>query len=276
MSERLRYLKAVIFDWAGTTVDYGSCAPAAVFQRLFRERGIDITAQQAREPMGMAKREHIATIGRMPSVHNAWLGKYGKTIDELDIDAMYRDFLPMQKEVLDKHATLIPGAAAAIEKCRSLGLKIGSSTGYTHELMQVVSAAAKQQGYVPECVICAEDAPRGRPAPYLLFEAAKQMDVYPMWSIVNVDDTPVGVEAGRHAGCWTVGVTLSGNCVGLSQSELQQRSESEIEQLCAAADKKLRDAGAHFTVRSIAELPELLRKIESLAAQGKLPVEAKA
>ena len=272
MASKLNVLRAIVFDWAGTVLDYGSCAPAAVFQRVFATRGITITAEQAREPMGMAKREHIAAIFNMPSVGSAWQQATGRAFTESDIDSIYEEFLPMQKAILGEYSTLIPGAAEAVDKCRAMGLKIGSSTGYTRELMQVVSAAASVQGYVPDCVMCAEDAPRGRPTPYLLFEAAKHLDVFPMWTIVNVDDTPVGIAAGRNAGCWTIGITKTGNCVGKTEAELGQLPASEVESMCRAAADKLTEAGAHYIVESVAEIPALLVEIDQLAAQGKLPI----
>lgn len=272
MSSSLSFLKAIVFDWAGTVVDFGSCAPAAVFQKVFRERGIDITADQAREPMGMAKREHIEAILNMPSVRNRWKQAFSREFNDGDIDAMYEQFLPLQMQILGEHSELIAGAANAVQACRTMGLKIGSTTGYTRELMKVVSAAARLQGYEPDCVVCADDTPRGRPAPYLLFEAAKRMDVYPMWAIVKVDDTPVGIEAGRNAGCWTIGVTRTGNCVGKTQEELAQLTATQVESLCRSAADKLLNAGAHYIVESVAEVPELLSKIDQQAANGKLPM----
>lgn len=272
MSDSLKFLKAIVFDWAGTVIDYGSCAPAAVFQKVFVEHGIVISAAQAREPMGMAKREHIAAILNMPTVQEAWRNSYKRDSTEADIDQIYEQFLPLQMQVLSEHAVLIPGAAQAVQECRALGLKIGSTTGYTRALMQVVSAAAREQGYEPECVVCAEDAPRGRPAPYLLFETAKRMDVYPMWAFVKVDDTPVGIEAGRNAGCWTIGVTRTGNCVGKTEQELSQSSEEQVQAWCRTAAEKLFSAGAHYVVESVVEVPGLLRKIDQRAAQGELPI----
>lgn len=272
MSERFKYLKSITFDWAGTVIDYGSCAPAAVFQKVFAAQGIAITVEQAREPMGMAKREHIAAISRMSDVSQAWLQRHGRGFQDADIESLYQQFLPMQKEILKEYSRLIPGAKEAVDQCRALGLRVGSSTGYTRELMQVVSEEARLQGYVPDCVICAEDAPRGRPAPYLLFEAAKQMDVFPMWSMVVVDDTPVGVQSGRNAGCWTIGITRSGNCVGKSEEELSQLSPSEVKSLCDAAARRLHEAGAHYTVATVAEVPSLLMEIDRLAVNGRLPI----
>lgn len=269
---KLSFLKAIVFDWAGTTIDFGSCAPAAVFQQVFKQHGIDISIAQAREPMGMAKREHIAAIANMTDVKRAWESKYARPFSEQDIDTMYSEFLPLQKQILGKHSQLIAGVPEMVAKCRAMGLKIGSSTGYTRELMEVVSAAARAQGYEPDCVICSEDAPRGRPAPYLLFEAAKRMDAYPMWSFVKVDDTPVGIEAGRNAGCWTIGVTRTGNCVGRTEEELAVLSDAEVKSLCDVAEGKLRASGAHYIVESVVEISALLQEIDRVALAGQLPI----
>ncbi len=270
-SEPLPRLKAVIFDWAGTTVDHGSRAPALVMQEVFRRQGIDLTLEQARGPMGMAKREHIATLAALPDVAAAWSARHGRPCGNTDIDAMYTDFLPLQKAVLGRHCGVIAGVPQAVEQCRSRGLRIGSSTGYTRELMEIVVAAAREQGYEADCVVCAEDASRGRPAPYLLFEAAQRLDVYPMWSVVNVDDTPVGVTAGRNAGCWSVGIVRTGNGVGLSEEEIARLIPDELRSVCTAAANRLLSAGAHFVLNSVAELPDLLTEIQTRLEQGERP-----
>jgi phosphonoacetaldehyde hydrolase len=271
MSQRCEHLQAVVFDWAGTTIDYGSRAPAIVFQEIFRRRGLEITEAQAREPMGMAKRDHIAAIAAMPEVSAAWTAKFGQPISEQQIDALYQDFLPLQKETLKRHSDVIAGVADAVKRCRTMGLRIGSTTGYTRELMEVATEIARQQGYVPDCVLCAEDAPRGRPAPFLLYEAAKRLDVYPLWRIVKVDDTPVGIEAGRNAGCWTIGVTLTGNCVGRSVDDIAALPPGIVSELCDRAAQQLSDAGAHYTVLSAAEVPELIHEIDRRLARGERP-----
>ena len=268
---QIQNLTAIVLDWAGTMIDHGSRAPASVFQEIFRRRGVEITVAQARGPMGMAKREHIAAVGRMPEVAAKWEQKFGSEISDGDVDSMYADFLPLQKSTLGDHCEMIDGTVEAVRQCRELGLKIGSSTGYTHELMEVVAPAAKQQGYEPDCILCSEDAPRGRPAPYLLFEAAKRMDVFPMSTIVKVDDTPVGIEAGRNAGCWTVGVTRTGNGVGLSKQDVDALSEDERTERCAAAERIMREAGAHFVIESVAEIVPLVLKIDQQMCDGQLP-----
>ena len=275
MSKSFANLTAVVLDWAGTTVDHGSCAPAIVFQEVFRRRGVTITPGQAREPMGMAKRDHIAAIVSMPAVAAGWSATYGRPCTGADVDQMYEEFLPLQKEVLARHSDVISGVPAAVAEFRRLGLKIGSSTGYTRELMTVVAGTAAGQGYEPDCILCSEDVPQGRPAPFLLFEAAKLLGVYPMWTVVAVDDTPVGIRAGRNAGCWTVGVTRTGNGVGLSASALAATPPDEVRRLCASAERSLRAAGAHLVVESVADLVPVLHELDDRLRAGESPVAVK-
>ena len=162
MSEQFRELQGIVLDWAGTTVDHGSRAPALVFQEVFRQRGVPITIAQAREPMGKAKRDHIHSIASMPDVAEAWKNHHGTEWTEDDIDAMYEEFLPLQKSVLGDYSELIEGVADLTVWLRAAGLKIGSSTGYTRELMDdVVIPAAAKQGYEPDFALGAEDAVRG-------------------------------------------------------------------------------------------------------------------
>lgn len=264
-------LSAVIFDWAGTTVDHGSRAPAVVFQEIFRRRGVEITSAQARAPMGMAKRDHIATIAAMPEVASRWLAVHGRPFQDADIDGLYEEFLPLQKSVLQQYSDVIAGVPQAVAACRQRGLRIGSTTGYTRELMEVVSDVAGKQGYKPDCVICAEDAPRGRPAPYVLYQATQRLDVYPLWTVVAVDDTPVGIESGRNAGCWAVGVTRTGNGVGLSASEVASLAKDEVNRLCAEAALSLRAAGAHYIIEAVTDIEAILTDIERRLRQGETP-----
>lgn len=268
VNSQMKSLKAVVLDWAGTTIDHGSRAPVIVFQEVFRQRGIPISVADARGPMGMAKREHIAAIVAIPEVAQAWQTKYGRPCGASDIDGMYADFLPLQREVLRNHCDVIPGVAEAIHELRRLGLKIGSTTGYTRELMEIVSAAARVQGYDPECVLCAEDAVRGRPAPYLLYEAARRLDVFPLWEVAIVDDTPVGIAAGRNAGCWTIGVTRTGNCLGLSLDEVTCLPDVERQRLCHAAAEQLKAAGAHCIIETVADIVPAIHDLDRRAANG--------
>jgi len=61
-------VRAVVLDWAGTAVDYGCLGPAAVFVEVFKRRGVEVTIAEAREPMGLMKKDHLRAMGAMPAV----------------------------------------------------------------------------------------------------------------------------------------------------------------------------------------------------------------
>lgn len=251
-------MKAVLFDWAGTTVDHGSRAPTQVFLEIFRRRGIEITPAEARGPMGRAKRDHIAAVVALPRVAALWRERHGREPHDSDVTAMYEDFLPLQKETLARGSDVIRGIPETVSELRSLGLKIGSTTGYTRALMEVVAPLAARQGYAPDVVICSDDVPAGRPAPWMNFLAAQQLGVYPMREILVVDDTPVGIEAALNAGAVAVAVTRTGNALGLSERECDELSPDELRARLEAIEREFRSLGAHHILPSAADLLGLM------------------
>jgi phosphonoacetaldehyde hydrolase len=251
--------KAVILDWAGTTVDYGSRAPTQVFIEIFRRRGIDVSAAEARGPMGSAKRDHIAAVLHLPRVAAQWRERYGNTPADRDVQTIYDEFLPLQKETLAREGSeVIAGVPEAIAELRRRGLAIGSTTGYTRALMDVVAPIAAQGGYAPDCVVCSDDVRAGRPAPWMNFRAAELLGAYPLKSVVVVDDTPLGIAAGLAAGALTVGVSQTGNALGLSAAEVAEVPAAELEQRLKAIEREFSQAGANLVIRSVAELPSRL------------------
>jgi phosphonoacetaldehyde hydrolase len=263
MSRTRPRIRAILFDWAGTTVDHGSRAPVEVFLEVFRRAGVEISAAEARGPMGRAKRDHIEALVALPRVGVAWQTKHGRPPGPADVDRLYADFLPLQEAVLARHGDVIAGVPDIISECRKRGIKIGATTGYTRALMAVAAPLARAGGYQPDTIICADDVPRGRPAPWMVFRAAERLDVYPMSEVVAVDDTPVGIEAGLNAGAWTVAVTRTGNCLGLSVEELARTDRAELAARLEAATAEFRRAGAHQVVESVADLLPVLDKLGS-------------
>jgi phosphonoacetaldehyde hydrolase len=265
-------LRALVLDWAGTCVDYGSRAPAAVFVEVFAQRGVKITVEEARGPMGRAKHAHIRAIGEMPRVAAEWKAVHGRAFEPTDVDELYADFLPRQLRCINRYSDVIPGVVETIDACRKRGLKIGSSTGYTTEIMDVVMARAREQGFAPDAMLCASDISEGRPAPWLIFENAQRLGVYPMAAIVKIDDTVAGIEAGLNAGTWAIGIAKTGNEVGLSEDELNDRPEAERTALVEGARARLRQARAHYVVDGVADILPVLDEIEQRLARGQTPL----
>ncbi len=264
-------LQAVVFDWAGTMIDHGSQAPMGVFLRAFAEFDVEITVPEARGPMGMAKRDHIAAVLALPRVAAAWRAKHGRAPTEADIDAIYEVFVPMNIAVVTDFATLIEGAAEVAGRLRARRLKIGSTTGYTREIMAPLLPLAKEQGYAPDNLVCAGDLAWGRPTPMMMYRTFLELGVWPAWRVVKVDDTEVGIEEGLNAGCWTVGVALTGNVFGANVAESAAMAEDAFQTMRDGAYAKLSAAGAHYVIDSVADLEPVLAEIEGALARGELP-----
>lgn len=94
-------IKGVIFDWAGTTVDFGCTSPVSAFKEAFRRAGIDVTDEEVRAPMGLLKRDHIKSMLAMPRIAQALQDKYGAAATDADAEKIYADFEPALMAVLD-------------------------------------------------------------------------------------------------------------------------------------------------------------------------------
>lgn len=264
-------LQAAIFDWAGTTVDFGSLAPAAVFLKIFEEAGVPVTLDEARGPMGIHKRVHIEIMLAMDSVAQRWQAKHGKRPGEAEVDRLFAAFVPAQLACLAEHSALIPGTLETMRFLRGRGMKIGSTSGYTREMMEINLVEAARQGYEPDCMACVSDVPVGRPGPAMALVNVAQLSIGAVAACVKVDDTVAGVEEGLNAGMWSVGLAVSGNEVGLSLADWQALPAAEQARRRQAAERRLAQAGAHYVIDSVAELPAVVEDIEARLARGERP-----
>lgn len=262
---------AAIFDWAGTTIDWGSLAPIKAFCALFEQNSVAITLAEARAPMGAEKREHIRQILAMPRVKEAWINAHGAAATEADIDRLYVDFVPLQIATIAERSSLIPGALETFRYMAERGIKIGANTGYAEEMIVDLLPKAAEQGYKPASNVCAPQVPKGRPYPHMTLQNMLELEIEAVQSVIKVDDTLIGIEEGLNAGCWTVGVAVSGNEVGLDLDQWQALSEQEQDTLRQQAYSRFRACGAHYVIDSIAELPEVIEDIEARLSYGEQP-----
>ncbi|MDX2102224.1 MAG: phosphonoacetaldehyde hydrolase [Alphaproteobacteria bacterium] len=266
------HVAAVVFDWAGTMVDFGSRAPMGVFVEAMHRFGVEITIAEARRPMGLPKRDHIAALLADPRIAAAWQAQHGAPPDEASIDAVYAVFVPLNEAVAADYADLVPGALPVVQALEARGVKIGSTTGYTRSILTPVMERAAALGYRPQSVVCADDLAAGRPSPLAMYQTFATLGVWPAWRVVKVDDTVPGIAEGRAAGCWTIGVAASGNGVGLSWTEWQALSAAEQRRLADAAAEPLRSAGADFVIDTVADLLPALDQVNQRLAAGERPL----
>jgi phosphonoacetaldehyde hydrolase len=221
--------------------------------------------------MGMHKCDHIRAITQMPLVAALWEAAHDRQPNETDVAAMYEEFIPLQLKVLANYADPIPGAVETLAELRQRGVKIGSTTGYNRQMMNVLVPETIRRGYQPDSIVCVSDVPAGRPEPWMALRSAMELRAYPPELVVKVGDTVPDIEEGLNAGMWTVAVALTGNELGLTAEELAALSPDELETRRERAHLQLADAGAHYVIDGIWSLPLVLEDIDERLANGEQP-----
>lgn len=264
-------IKAVIFDWAGTMVDFGSMAPVQAMIDAFAAHGVTISEAEVRAHMGRAKRDHVGAIMGDPGVTARWIAARGEPPTTADGDLVHESLEPLIAVAAARTADLIPGAAKIVADLQKRGVKIGSGTGYTRQTMAGILPRAAAQGYAPEIVVCAGETPSGRPAPLMTWKALIELDAWPAHACVKVDDAAVGIEEGRLAGCWTIGVSASGNGVGLDLDAFRALPEPERAERVRSAAAPLKAAGANYVIDTVDDLGPVLDEIAARITAGERP-----
>jgi phosphonoacetaldehyde hydrolase len=254
-------VKAVVFDWAGTMIDFGCMAPVHALVETFREAGVAISPAEARRDMGRAKLDHLRALLADPAIAARWQTAKGSSAGEAEIEQLYQKLVPAMTAMAAKTAHLIPGAGDAVAQLRALGVKIGSNTGYTREMMTDILPSAAAQGYAPDVVVCAGETPSGRPSPLMLWKALIALDAWPASHCIKVDDAPVGIAEGQAAGCWTIGLSASGNGVGLNLNELSALAPQDRDERVRQSEQALKAAGADFVIEDVSDLMPVVRDI---------------
>jgi len=264
-------VRACVLDWAGTVLDCGVYAPAVVFMDIFKQFGVPISSEEARAPMGAHKKVHIRKITQLDSVRDRWKKTKHSEPTEKDVEAMFEKFVPAQLAVLKQYSTLIPGTVEAVNKIRKMGIKIGSTTGFTTPMVDILKIEATKQGYTPDCYVAADEVPQARPFPYMVWKNAIRLDISPIEAIVKVDDTADGVREGTNAGAWTIGLAKTGNYVGLNEKEIEALSPADYERKLSRAYEILSNSGAHYVVDDISFVPRVIEDINRRLAMGERP-----
>lgn len=267
-------VKALVLDWSGTVADAYVLAPAVVFVEVFRRQGVEVSMTEARGPMGVKKDVHIRAMTEMPDIRERWKAAHGRYPDESDVQRMYDDFVPLQLDCLRQYGTLLPGVAETTQRLqRDHGIKIGSSTGFTRAMVDILLEEARKQGYAPDATVGGDEVEHGaRPKPFMIYRNLDLLDVHPIQSVVKVDDTVSGIGEALEAGCWAVGIARYSNYMDIDSAEQAAGlSEAEIQRRLEKTREILRKDGAHYVIDEFSELPAVIDHINARLARGEKP-----
>jgi phosphonoacetaldehyde hydrolase len=264
-------VQAVVLDWAGTVVDFGSFAPTQIFVEAFGEFGVAVSLEEARGPMGMGKWDHIRTLCNQPQIAERYRAAFDRLPTDDDVTALYERFMPLQIEKIALHSALIPGALEAIAALRDKGLKIGSCSGYPSVVMEKVVDLARKNGYVTDHVVATDEVPNGRPHPAQALANVIALGISDVAACVKVDDTWPGILEGRSAGMWTVALTCSGNALGLTYDQYRDLPSDKLAEERARITQMFEGSRPHYLIDTIVDLPAVIEDINQRLARGEMP-----
>ncbi|WP_249975488.1 phosphonoacetaldehyde hydrolase [Vreelandella olivaria] len=264
-------LQAVICDWAGTLVDFGSFAPTQIFVEAFAELGVAISLEEARGPMGMGKWDHIRTLCDQPAIAERFTQAVGHAPTNDDVTALYERFMPLQIAKITDHSAVIPGALHTFTWLRDQGLKVGSCSGYPVVVMERIAALAKDNGLRVDHIVATDEVPNGRPHPAQALANVIALGISDVAACIKVDDTAPGILEGCSAGMWTVALTCSGNALGLDYEQYQALSDTERHAAHERVAAQFAPSKPHYCIPTIAELPGVVEAIHTRLQQGEKP-----
>jgi phosphonatase-like hydrolase len=189
------------FDIAGTTVDEGG-AVYRVLADAVRAAGGDPTEDQIEQWMGASKRDAIVAL----------LEASGAPATDQIVDAAFDDFRRrLELAYQQEPPRPFPGVEQLIAGLRADGIKVALTTGFDREVTTMVLAAVGWSDGVLDAVVCIDDVPMGRPAPYLIYRAMEATGVIDVRTVLVAGDTVRDVQAGRNAGAGRVVAVRTGH-----------------------------------------------------------------
>lgn len=267
----------VMLDCSGTTMDRYVDASAIVFVEVFKRYGLEINMDEARKPMGLRKDLHIKAITEIPSVRQRFKAKFGREPSQDDVDKMFAVFVPVQIELLKKgnYHELLPGTAEVVQKMQRDGIKIGVTTGFTRDMLDILLGGALGQGFRPDTACAGDEVEMPRPTAYMVIKNLERLGVYnlknAMRRTVKVDDTVSGAGEGAPL-CWRVAVSKWSNYVVDSWAVAKTLSAEQLKEREQASKEKLTvESGAHYVIDDLRDLPAVIAEINQRLAKGESP-----
>ena len=259
-------IRACIFDLGGTIVDKYSLSPFLSLKSAFKRHNILIPNALIFKDMGKHKLDHINDILLNDYVSLCWEKNYGKKPCDKSSNKVFSTFNDIQLEA-SKNIDIIPETNSAIKYLRSNRIRTACTTGFNFEnMMQVQHRLNKNGIYLDSYVSSTCLGKPSRPDPSMIYKNMMNLNIINSRQVLKIDDTVVGIEEGKNAGCWTLGVAKwSTNMKVKSIEEAISITDEEISDRLLESYDILTNSGADFVIDDLNELPNIINMINNIS-----------
>ncbi|MFC1717571.1 HAD hydrolase-like protein [Candidatus Poribacteria bacterium] len=197
-----------VFDMAGTLIEDTGIVVRS-FSQAFELSDISASEEAIQQLRGASKRDVIRHfVSRQPGQDAAQA--------ENMVEEIYQAFRRMLEEnYRNKPINPIHGAEDTLDWLRSRDILIATTTGFYREVRDLILETLGWDGSFFDCNVCSDDVPKGRPAPYMIFQCMSCLKMLDVNRVIKTGDTPLDMQAGCNAGCrGVIGVLTGAHGIG--------------------------------------------------------------
>lgn len=265
-----RSLKGLILDVAGTFIDFGSMAPTDALLNSFSKFGLKLTNEEVRYGMGLLKIDHTNAIFSQQSVIKKWLKVYKRPVEAKDIQDVYAQIEIELKSIVKNYCEPINGIYELKEYAKNNNIKIGTTTGYTQEMMDIIIPELTEKNLIMDTMVNPSMVQAGRPHPWMIYENMKNMGIYPTYDMIKIGDTFADIDEGRNAGMWVIALT-TGNELGITFEKYLKLEEPLLNKKNKDIKNKFLEYGAHYVCDGIWDVIPTIQLIKNKISNNEYP-----
>ena len=266
-------VRACVLDWSGTVIDKYSIAPVSALMKTFADLGIKTTADEIRGSMGIRKDKHIEDVLKIPNIEKQWIKNNNSKPDKEDIKIIMELYKEQQLNCIHDYTNIIPHVKRTLSSLRNRKkIKLAGTTGFTKDITKQIMKDTIKQGLAFDAFVSGDDVANGsRPNPFMLYRCMEILNIPEIKSIVKIDDTVSGIHEGLNAGCWTVGIAQYSNYMNINDPKTTILHDLNYQIKLNGCKDKFIEAGAHYTINNITELPKIISDINNKLNLGIKP-----
>lgn len=212
----MKNIKMIVFDLSGTTVEDDNAVAKSLHQAAI-EYGLQLPLSEFEKTIGTNKihlyQYHIA---RNKGQQIEFEDFERKSFPDLYEEAtkIFGRYSVIMLDYYKNNIKAMPGAEDVFVWCRKNNIKVVTDTGFHRDINNAIMGGLKwlENGLVDLAVDVESTDGIGRPAPYMLFHAMKQLGVQSVHEVIKIGDTPADLLSGFNAGCiGNIGVLSGAN-----------------------------------------------------------------